>query len=560
MGDVYLAVEESLDRRVAIKLLAPHFATKDAALAQFRREAKTMATIEHPNVVRLYAFGQGGDEQAPQPYLVMEFVEGETLDDRIQRRGRLELGESLPILKDTVSALRAAWRRRVVHRDIKPGNILVDREGRARVGDFGIAKPLDLGDGVLTASGVSLGTPRYVSPEQASGEPIDFRSDMYSLGVVFWEMLVGYPPFRDAQPLQLLKRHLTEELPALEEAGVDASEAAQALLDRMTAKEPADRFTSYEELLQALDDLEANPWAVTFQPAPPLPTVEEDESGQGLEDAEKPPPETASDVQEVLRMLRPTGIASSAFEELRLAHRPKKPPADLAAGHGLKKRRDSEPTPVPAESASAKPAPSESSSGGSRAAVQTEPDEAAAPKKPAADVETMPPSAAKDPDETDALPTAADGKPHDSSKLVFWSKEEEADAEEALAAVEGRLDVGRFKRLRAGIGRRSARQRFEKVKEAELSPALHHLMTRFQAKGYPTRLYEADGGALNLEFVLESITCVIELSLADDKKVAFTFHRDTSEGPRSELSMADIDRPTIDRELAQLLRSGLGLA
>jgi serine/threonine protein kinase len=253
MGAVYLAIEENLGRRVAIKVLKEDYGDAPGAQAQFEREAKSMATVEHPHVVRVYAFGEAGTAEHPRPYLAMEFVEGSTLEERIRQSGGLNPEQALRIITESAQALRAAWRKRIVHRDVKPGNIFLDLEDRVRVGDFGIAKPLEMAAGHYTASGVTLGTPLYLAPEQALGEDLDFRADMYSLGIVLWETLVGHPPFEDTNSMQLIKRHLIEAIPTLTSAGFAASPTLENLVQKMTAKERSNRFESYEELLEAIE-------------------------------------------------------------------------------------------------------------------------------------------------------------------------------------------------------------------------------------------------------------------------------------------------------------------
>ena len=250
MGTVYLALEESLDRRVALKVMTP------GAQARFLREARTMASVEHPNIVRVYSVGRARDGR---DVLAMELVEGETLAERIRRRGCLEVGESLSLTRQVVEALAAAWERGVVHRDIKPSNLFVDSRDRIRVGDFGLARPFEPTDGgELTRDGELLGTPAYLSPEQARGESVDFRTDIYSLGVVLFEMLDGDPPFDAQSPMELIVQHIRDPLPVLRIQGRGARarlEGVQDLLRWMTEKDRLLRPGSYEELLAAVDDI-----------------------------------------------------------------------------------------------------------------------------------------------------------------------------------------------------------------------------------------------------------------------------------------------------------------
>jgi hypothetical protein len=250
MGQVWLAEDEILGRRVAIKTISPARAGEGEARTRFLREARTMATVEHPHVVRVYAYG----EARGQAYFVMERVEGESLSARLRRTGPLAVPEALRITREVTLALAAAWGRGIVHRDVKPGNILLDSEGRARVADFGLAHhgPAE-GEASLTGAGEVVGSPHYMSPEQARSEPVDFRSDVYSLGVVLYQMLCGARPFVAASPAVVMARHLTAPLPPLGERRPDLPPAVLALVNEMTAKDRRDRPPSYGALLRRLD-------------------------------------------------------------------------------------------------------------------------------------------------------------------------------------------------------------------------------------------------------------------------------------------------------------------
>ena len=207
MGVVFLARERALDRRVAIKFMTEH---DRSAGERFLREARLAATIEHPHVVRIYGYG----ESSGRPYIAMQYIEGETLARRIQRRGALPIEQALRITRQTAEALRAAWEKNVVHRDVKPSNILLDPRGQAHLADFGLAKPFFGGDSSITATGSFVGTPYYISPEQAEGNPVDFRGDIYSLGIILYEMLTGERPFEGNTPVAIVAKHLHEPLPS----------------------------------------------------------------------------------------------------------------------------------------------------------------------------------------------------------------------------------------------------------------------------------------------------------------------------------------------------------
>lgn len=254
MGVVYLAEEKALGRKVAVKVVSEAFAQTSGAMARFRREARAMATVEHPNIVRIYSLGDIGSTT----YFAMEYIEGELLADRIRRLSRLSLPESLQILKQVVQALNAAWARKIVHRDIKPSNILLDQAHNAHVADFGLAKPIDMKEETLSGEGAVLGTPHYVSPEQALGHAVDFRSDIYSLGIVFYEMLTGEKPFHGTTPFAIVNQQLNTPLPALNSTRSDVPQSVCALLECMTEKAPLKRPASYDALLKRIDSILAN--------------------------------------------------------------------------------------------------------------------------------------------------------------------------------------------------------------------------------------------------------------------------------------------------------------
>ena len=247
MSTVYRAYDVNLERWVAIKLMHRDISSDPDQFERFRREARSVAQLNHPHVVTVIDFG----EDDGRPYIVLELVEGETLKQRIRRQGRLAVGEAVAYAIEIGRALEAAHACRLVHRDVKPQNVLLDSEGRAKVTDFGIARSLEVHG--LTQTGRVLGTTDYVSPEQALGHEVTEQSDVYSLGIVLYEMLVGEPPFRAESQVAVAMKHVQEPMPDVLIARPDVSSALAAVVDRATAKQLDNRYATAADLV---DDLE----------------------------------------------------------------------------------------------------------------------------------------------------------------------------------------------------------------------------------------------------------------------------------------------------------------
>jgi len=247
MSTVYRAFDSTLERRVAIKLMHRDIAADSDQLERFRREARSVARLSHPHIVGVIDAG----EEDGRPYIVFEYVEGETLKDRIRRLGRLPVDEAIAYAIEIARALGAAHARGIVHRDVKPQNVLVDEEGSAKVTDFGIARTMD--DSGLTAEGRVLGTTDYVSPEQALGHDVNGQSDLYSLGVVLYEMLTGDVPFHGENQVSVAMKHVREDLPDVQRRRPDVSAGLAAILERMTSKDLKRR---YSDALTLQADLE----------------------------------------------------------------------------------------------------------------------------------------------------------------------------------------------------------------------------------------------------------------------------------------------------------------
>jgi serine/threonine protein kinase len=246
MATVYKAYHPALDRKVAIKVLHaalrgdPHF------LQRFIREARVVAQLEHPNIVPIYDF----EEKEGQPYLVMKFIEGETLKARLAR-GPLSIDETIAITREIGKALSYAHQRGVLHRDVKPSNILLSNDGRIYLGDFGLARIVAAGESTLS-SDMMMGTPQYISPEQARGErDLDAGTDIYSFGVVLYEMVVGRVPFQADTPFSIIHDHIYTPLPLPSRINPDVPEVIEKTLLKALAKERQDRFSDVELMVEA---------------------------------------------------------------------------------------------------------------------------------------------------------------------------------------------------------------------------------------------------------------------------------------------------------------------
>ncbi|HTY06189.1 MAG TPA: protein kinase [Gemmatimonadales bacterium] len=267
MGVVYNAKDERLKRRVAIKVLPPELAFREEIRLRFLREAETAARLSHPHIVPIFSVGEGPDGLV---YFIMAFVDGEPLSGKLQRRGTLPPEEVRRILLETVDALGAAHALGIVHRDVKPDNILLEgSRGRVMVTDFGIAKALSsaTGGGTLTGTGVAIGTPHYMSPEQALGErEIDGRSDLYSLGVVGYQMLVGELPFSAPTVPGLLMKQITEEPPDITLKRADCPAELAACVMRCLDKDPEKRWPTADALRRALESRSTPAWRPSARP------------------------------------------------------------------------------------------------------------------------------------------------------------------------------------------------------------------------------------------------------------------------------------------------------
>jgi len=239
MSTVFRAHDRQLERRVAIKILHEHYAGDPEYLERFRREARAVAQLSHPNIVTVI---DRGDDEGRQ-YIVFEHVEGENLKELVQREGSLPVRQALELALAVADGLAFAHDHGLVHRDVKPQNVLLSNEGEVKVTDFGIARSLHVEHGV-TLTGTVLGTGEYLAPEQAGGKPVSPATDVYSLGVVLWELLAGDVPFVGENFVAVALRHVNEPPPSLRDRRPDVSPRLEAAVDRALAKDPARRFSS----------------------------------------------------------------------------------------------------------------------------------------------------------------------------------------------------------------------------------------------------------------------------------------------------------------------------
>ncbi|MBA3457618.1 MAG: serine/threonine protein kinase, partial [Deltaproteobacteria bacterium] len=253
MGEVFKGVDTGLNRRVAIKILSEKHKDSPELRARFVREGRAVAAISHPNVVQVFATGTFDE----RPYIAMELLDGTDLGSMVEKKGALDSMTAALAILDAAHGLAAASKAGLIHRDVKPSNLVRLSDGRVKVTDFGLAKPMDPGsEPALTAMGVVVGTPDYIAPEQARGEPIDERVDIYALGGTLYFLLTGVPPFRTGKPaedkyLKVVARHLRNPPPDATQANPSCDRELADLVLQMMAKKPAERPT-YDDLVNQL--------------------------------------------------------------------------------------------------------------------------------------------------------------------------------------------------------------------------------------------------------------------------------------------------------------------
>ncbi len=265
MATVYRARQPRLQRDVAVKVMLPSLSTNPVFCQRFEREAQSIANLRHPNILSVYDYGETDDGHA---YLVVDYVRGGTLRDRLEEG--LSLEEAVEIVAQVAEALDCAHRHGAVHRDVKPNNILLTQDGRPLLADFGLVKPIREGRN-LTDPGTVVGTPEYVSPEQARGLDVDSRTDIYALGVVLFESVTGQHPFLGETPMDILFKHISEPLPRPSQVNPRIPPALDDVVTRATAKSPGERFQRASQMAQALRVALASDETAASIPAQPSP-------------------------------------------------------------------------------------------------------------------------------------------------------------------------------------------------------------------------------------------------------------------------------------------------
>jgi serine/threonine-protein kinase len=255
MASIYEAIDTRLDRKVAVKIMHPHLAQDEAFVSRFIKEAKAAAALSHPNIVAVQ--DQGWNQSGvPAVFLVMELIEGHTLREYLNERGRFEIKDAINYLTPILSALAAAHALGIVHRDIKPENILISKEGRIKIADFGLARGELIGSTMTAESSVILGSVSYLSPEQVQRGVADSRSDVYAAGIVAYEMLTGEKPFSAESPIQVAYMHVNEEIPRLRSKRKDIPQALDDLIASSTAKNPDERPRTAGDFLEKLQQIQ----------------------------------------------------------------------------------------------------------------------------------------------------------------------------------------------------------------------------------------------------------------------------------------------------------------
>ncbi|MBI3271544.1 MAG: protein kinase [Planctomycetes bacterium] len=251
MGAVFLGHHEALDKDVAVKLLSPAMANDKQYTERFMREARTAAKVEHPNIVQVFNVGKEGDKY----FLIMQFIDGQSLEDMVRQRRRLPLLEATRMVKDATKALDAAHKKGIIHRDIKPDNIMITKDGVVKVTDFGLARAAE-GESQVSMAGQVLGTPYYMAPEQCEGRKVDGRADIYSMGVTYFHLLTGAWPFTGEGTMAILMKHMRDPIPEIRTLVPELPESVSRVMQRALAKKLEQRYQTADEMVRDLESIE----------------------------------------------------------------------------------------------------------------------------------------------------------------------------------------------------------------------------------------------------------------------------------------------------------------
>ncbi|AQA24407.1 phosphotransferase enzyme family protein [Rhodococcus sp. MTM3W5.2] len=248
MSEVHLARDMRLSRDVAIKVLRADLARDPTFYLRFRREAQNAAALNHPAIVAVYDTGEAETDGGPLPYIVMEYVDGDTLRDIVRTEGPMQARRAMEVIADVCAALDFSHRNGIVHRDIKPANIMINRAGAVKVMDFGIARAISDASSPMTQTSAVIGTAQYLSPEQARGEQVDARSDVYSLGCVLFEILTGEPPFKGDSPVAVAYQHVREDPALPSSVNPNVPRELDSVILKAMSKNPANRYQSAADM------------------------------------------------------------------------------------------------------------------------------------------------------------------------------------------------------------------------------------------------------------------------------------------------------------------------
>jgi serine/threonine protein kinase len=330
MGSIYLAKQESSGKKVAIKVLAKELIHDTDFVTRFFREARAATTLDHPHIVKGLDFGK----HRRCHYFVMEYIEGENVDHLLSDYGAFPEKKALTFAREIVLALEHAHHAQIIHRDIKPGNIMVTKKGKVKLLDFGLAKHLESTD--MTKPGCTMGTPYYLSPEQGMGEPVDCRSDLYSLGITLFHFVTGQVPFTGKNPVLILTQHLKSPLPDPRTLKPELSEACAQFILKLSEKAKEDRFQNPQEVLKALDAVEKGEinWITPFSLISPKNKKKKSETSR-LKKKENPldlsssaPPKETSRLK---KKENPLDLSSSAPSKETSRLKKKENPLDLSS-------------------------------------------------------------------------------------------------------------------------------------------------------------------------------------------------------------------------------------